>query len=194
LSKKAFVRAAEAGAVLIAQVKENQRSLHHRVQQICQANPPLDSDTNRSQNRRSRDETRLVEVFDPAGALAGTEWAEHVGAVFRVQRTTHRRITATGLWETAHETAHFVTEYILPAAVAASAIRNHWGIENRLHYVRDCGFREDDSRIRSKPTVFARLRSFAANILRANNVQNLSDGRYRIAIAGLAGLRSLILM
>ena len=186
MSKKAFVRAAEAGAVLIAQVKENQRSLHHRVQQICQANPPLDSDTNRSQNRRSRDETRLVEVFDPADAL--------VGAVFRVQRTTYRRITATGLWETTHETAHFVTEYILPAALAASAIRDHWGIENRLHYVRDCGFREDDSRIRSKPTVFARLRSFAANILRANNVQNLSDGRYRIAIAGLAGLRSLILM
>ena len=85
-------------------------------------------------------------------------------------------------------------QYILPAAIGARAIRDHWGIENRLHYVRDCGFREDDSRIRSKPTIFARLRSFAANILRANNVQNLSDGRYRIAIAGLAGLRSLILV
>ena len=179
---------------MIAQVKENQPSLHHRVQQICQANTPLNSDTSRSENRRSRDETRLVEVFDPAGALSGTEWAEHVGAVLRVQRTTHRRITATGMWKTTHETAHFVTEYILPAAIGARAIRDHWGIENRLHYVRDCGFREDDSRIRSKPTVFARLRSFAANILRANNVQNFSDGRYRIAIAGLAGLRSLILL
>ncbi len=133
-------------------------------------------------------------MFDPAGALAGTEWDEHVGAVFRVQRTTHRRITATGLWQTTCETAYFVAGYILPAAIAARAIRDHWGIENRLHYVRDCGFREDDSRIRSKPTVFARLRSFTANILRANNVQNLADARYRIAIAGLAGLRSLILL
>jgi len=180
--------------VLIAQVKDNQPILHQKVQQICQANTPLDGDTTREENRRSRDETRLVEVFDPAGALAGTEWAEHVGAVFRVQRTTQRRVTATGMWQPTRETAYFVCAYILPAAICARAIRDHWAIENRLHYVRDGSFREDDSRIRSNPSVFARLRSFAANILRANNVDNVSDGRYRLAIAGLGALRSLRFM
>ena len=33
---------------------------------------------------------------------------------------------------------------------------------------------EDKSRIRTNPYIFARLRSFALNILRANNVENVS--------------------
>ena len=56
------------------------------------------------------------------------------------------------------------------------------------------GFREDDSRIRCKPGIFARLRSFAANILRFNKVKNVSDARYRIAIGGPEALASLRLM
>src|SRR5664280_1218735 len=41
-----------------------------------------------------------------------------------------------------------------------------WRIENKLHYTRDVTFREDASRIRKNPGVFARIRSFAYNILR----------------------------
>jgi len=33
---------------------------------------------------------------------------------------------------------------------------------------------EDGSRIRTNPHIFAKLRSFALNILRANNVENAS--------------------
>jgi len=154
----------------------------------------VDQHTTRDKNRRSRDETRLVEVFDPHAALAGTEWVDLVGAIIRVSRTTHKRITATGLWTTTREVAYFVGEYLLPAALCARAIRHHWAIENRLHYVRDVSFREDDSRIRCKAGIFARLRSFAANILRFNNVQNISAARYRFAIGGPDALASLRLM
>jgi predicted transposase YbfD/YdcC len=189
--KKTFEEAAAAGALLIAQVKDNQPTLHKHVEQVCQSKAPVDQDTSRDANRRSRDEARLVEVFDPDAALADTEWAEHVGAVIRVSRTTHRRVTATGLWETTSEVAYFVCELVLPAALCARAIRQHWAIENRSHYVRDCSFREDDSRIRCNPGIFARMRSFAANILRFNNVQNITDARYRVAIGGPDTLRSL---
>src|SRR5271169_4256382 len=136
--KKTFEASAAAGALLIAQVKDNQPTLHQHVEQVCQSKAPVDQDTSRDANRRSRDETRLVEVFDPDAALADTEWAEHVGAVIRVSRTTHRRVTATGLWETTSEVAYFVCEFMLPAALCARAIRQHWAIENRSHYVRDC--------------------------------------------------------
>lgn len=192
--KKTLELAAATEALLIAQVKDNQPTLQQRVEQACTAHPPVDQHTTRDRNRRSRDETRRVEVFDPHGALADTEWAEHVGAIIRVARTTHKRIAASGLWQTTSETAYFVGEFLLPAALCAQAIRNHWAIENRLHYVRDMSFREDDSRIRCKPGIFARLRSFAANILRFNKVKNVSDARYRIAIAGPDALASIRLM
>ena len=54
---------------------------------------------------------------------------------------------------------------------------------HRAHYVRDQGFREDDSRIRRKPGMVARLRSFALNILRANGIGNVSQALYRNALS-----------
>ncbi len=77
------------------------------------------------------------------------------------------------------------------AARAAEAIRAHWGIENTSHYSRDVTLGEDRSRIRTNPGVFARLRSFAFNILKANQTDTLSQDRYR---AGLAGIKKLLRM
>src|SRR5271168_4577868 len=55
------------------------------------------------------------------------------------------------------------------AGQAAEAIRKHWGIENKLHYTRDVTLCEDASRIRRNPGIFARIRSFAYNILRLHH-------------------------
>jgi len=49
---------------------------------------------------------------------------------------------------------------------------------HRSHYVRDVTFGEDASRTRIKPTHFARFRSFAINILRANGVENVARELY----------------
>lgn len=53
-------------------------------------------------------------------------------------------------------------------------------------------FAEDRSRIRCNPGVFARLRSFAFNILKANRIGTLSQDRYRAALGGLQGLSALV--
>jgi hypothetical protein len=66
--------------------------------------------------------------------------------------------------------------------------------KNRSHYVRDGNFREDASRIRCNPGIFARPRSFASNILRFNGVENVCDTRYRITLGGLDALGSLRFM
>ena len=44
---------------------------------------------------------------------------------------------------------------------------------------------EDRSRIRINPGIFARLRSFAFNILKSNRRSSLSQDRFRAAIGGL---------
>ncbi len=64
---------------------------------------------------------------------------------------------------------------MLPAKTFASAIRNHWAIENQNHWVRDVTLAEDASRIRINPGIMARLRSQALNIARANGVTNIAE-------------------
>lgn len=54
------------------------------------------------------------------------------------------------------------------AQTIAQIVRNHWGIENRLHWSLDVSFREDQSRIRTAHAAenFSRLRRIALNLLR----------------------------
>ena len=51
---------------------------------------------------------------------------------------------------------------------------------------------EDRSRIRINPGVFARLRSFAFNILKSNRRSSLSQDRFRAATGGLDRLLNLL--
>ncbi len=127
-------------------------------------------------------------------ALAGSDWHGLVKSVIRVQRDRLDRSAETGLWKNASETAYYVADFEPTAPFAAHAIRRHWGIENRLHYTRDGTMAEDASRVRKNPGIMARIRSFAANILRANKVTNMTDARYRNALGGLDHLAKYKLM
>lgn len=69
------------------------------------------------------------------------------------------------------EHAYLVTSLPPQYATAEQLLklnRGHWGIENRLHYVRDMAFDEDRCRARkgSTPQVLAALRNFAISLLR----------------------------
>lgn len=50
----------------------------------------------------------------------------------------------------------------------ARAVREHWGVENGLHWVLDVAFREDESRIRIGHAAenMARMRQIALNVLK----------------------------
>jgi predicted transposase YbfD/YdcC len=126
--------------------------------------------------------------------LADTEWDSHIRAIIRVNRDVLTRSTTTGLWRDSSGTALFVSDVMLPAAQCAKAICDHWHIENRSHYVRDGSFAEDACRIRCNPGIFARMRSFAANILRLNGIHNVPDGRHRIAFGGISAILAMRVM
>jgi predicted transposase YbfD/YdcC len=127
-------------------------------------------------------------VFSATRAVAETEWQPLIKRIVRVTRDVLHRDAKTGLWSSTSEVAYYVANSAISACRAAAAIRCHWHIENRLHYTRDVTFHEDQSRIRHKPGIFARLRSFAYNILRRNQVSTFSQDRYAAALAGTDAL------
>jgi predicted transposase YbfD/YdcC len=172
---------------LIVQIKDNQPNLREKAEAVAAEAEPVDVETTTNRGR-NRDETRKVAVFDARDAVAGTEWQDHVAAIIMVTRTVHRRNSKTGLWDTTADTACYLSSEMAPATVCAHAIRSHWAIENSNHYPRDVTFGEDASRIRDNPGVFARLRSFAYNILRINKSGSFVQGRFRAALGGVEGL------
>ena len=172
-------------------MKNNQPSLHQQIQEISTTEAPLESVHSRDKGR-NRDESRTVTVFNPADKLADTDWHSHVAAIIRVEREVFTRNPKTGLLRHATETALYVSNTPVTASRAAKAVRAHWAIETTSHYSRDVTMGEDRSRIRSNPGVFARLRSFAFNILKANRTGTLSQDRYRAALAGVDSLLELI--
>jgi hypothetical protein len=127
-------------------------------------------------------------VFAAASAVAATPWKPLIQRIVRVTREVLHRNPATGLWHSTSEVAYYVANSPISAHHAATAIRGHWHIENKLHYTRDVTFQEDQSRIRHNPGIFARLRSFAYNILRRNRTSTFSQDRYAAALAGLDAL------
>jgi predicted transposase YbfD/YdcC len=178
---------------LIVQLKDNQPNLREQVEIACNKAKPLSGFRTVDQKRRNRHETRTVAVFDATAAVAGTEWEHYVVAAVQVERTVHAFQPATGLWKTSAETSFYLCNCMINANCASVAIRLHWGIENKLHYTRDVTLREDASRIRKNPGVFARLRSFAYNILRLNQSDTISQDRYAAALGGLESIFTMTL-
>ncbi len=150
----------------MVQLKENQAKLFNTVGALTAelAGADVAVSTNKG---RSRQENRIVAVFDAGDALGQTGWAPFIKTIIRVTRHTWLRCAATGLWDQRREVAYYVSSAAgLPASLWADIVRGHWGIENRNHYVRDVSCNEDRSRIRENPGIMARARSFALNIIR----------------------------
>ena len=190
LPKKTFEAAAAANAHLIVQIKDNQPTLYREVEAVCATAGPLSSERSVDKNRRNRHETRAVAVFEAEPAVAGTQWEPHVAAIIRVERTVLHFQPTTGRWKPSFETSFYLSSRPLVAKTAATAVREHWGIENKSHYSRDVTFREDASRIRKNPGVFARLRSFAYNILKSNQTDTIPQDRLAAAFGGLKSILS----
>jgi predicted transposase YbfD/YdcC len=72
--------------------------------------------------------------------------------------------------KTTAEIRYFITSLVDNAQLFAKCVRNHWMIENCLHWVLDVQMGEDSSRIRkdNAPANFIVLRHIAINLLREN--------------------------
>jgi predicted transposase YbfD/YdcC len=74
-------------------------------------------------------------------------------------------------------------------------VRGYWGVENKVHYVRDVTQAEDASRIRTPPLVqiWAIVRNFTLNLYRDHGFQNMAQAQ-RFAGFNLNLLKDLFRM
>lgn len=112
--------------------------------------------------------------------LAGYSDWPHLAQVCRMVRKVTRR------GETRSDVAYAVTS--LPAREATPAQllalwRGHWGIENRVHWVRDVTMDEDRSQVRTgaAPQVMAALRNMTIGLLRMADKPNIAAALRRHA-------------
>ena len=159
-----------------------------RVHRLLRIGPPKSCQTIPSAAPVTR--TPNSDPSTLSGRLSGV--ADYLGSyiksIVRVTREVLHRDAKTGLWSSTSEVAYYVANSAVSACLAATAIRHHWNVENTLHYTRDVTFQEDQSRIRRNPAVFARLRSFAYNVLCRNRTSTFSQDRYAAALAGFNAL------
>lgn len=153
----------------ILSLKDNHPTLHHQVKNWFETAQFLgfkDVDVSISQRVEKghhRIENRKVYTV-PVSQLPAlheqNQWVGLTTVVMVVRSIQH--------WnKTTHEVQFYITSLASDANKIGSAIRQHWGIENSVHWTLDVTFHEDESRIRSlhSPQNFALLRRIALNTL-----------------------------
>ncbi len=171
--EKTLQAAHQTGNEVIVQVKENQKTLFKDCQVTAETMRPADVYQEPPTKAHNRIESRKVEVFPYPSLTDADKWSL-VQATVKVERERHVFDTKAKCWLHSDETCFYLSTTVLSAEEFCRGIRAHWNIENRDHCVRDVTMGEDKSRIRTNPHIFAKLRSFALNILRVNHVENVS--------------------
>ncbi|MGV9266913.1 ISAs1 family transposase [Kitasatospora sp. NPDC003701] len=155
----------------IAVVKGNQPLLHQHLKQLPRRGVPLLDKTRATAH--GRDEIRRDKT---ATVTCGLDFPHAAQAVQIVRR---RRIVTTG--KVALERVHAVTDLTAEQADApeiAHHVREHRGIEDKIHHIRDTTFAEDASRVRTgtAPRTMAALRNLAIGALRLTGYDNIAAG------------------
>jgi predicted transposase YbfD/YdcC len=109
-----------------------------------------------------------------------------VRQVFRLTRRRTLRNRETGALESTTEVVYGITSLSRQQADARTLLalnRAHWGIENRLHWVRDETFAEDQSRIRTRhgPQQLAAVRNAAIALCRITHRLQIAAARREFA-------------
>ena len=159
-----------AGADYLLAVKGNQPTLAGEIEAVFRDAQPQSLDTFTDTGKgHGRIEERSVSVTREVAWLSGEKHypgelrLPAIACLIRVRRRTEMKDRCRT------ETMFYISSANLTAKRACDAVRNHWKIENSLHWVLDVVFKDDQSRLRKGHGArnMAVIRHFAINLVRA---------------------------
>lgn len=187
----------DAGADYLLAVKANQPTLRAEIEAAFTTQPPATLETavdlDKGHGRieeRTVTVTREVDWLDGERRFPGELRLPGVAAIVRVKSRTELKDRGR------FDTRYYISSRPLGAEAAAQAVRAHWGIENRLHWVLDVIFKDDLCRVRVGHGAknMAVVRHFAINLVRvATDKKSLKlrrklagwDTKYLASILGI---------
>jgi predicted transposase YbfD/YdcC len=139
----------------------------------------------RIEERVLRTSTALCECY-------GEDLWPGLGQILQIKRTITDKQTGRATSETAYAITSVSPQRATPAQLL-HAWREHWHIENKLHWVRDVTFGEDRSTVRSGriPQVMAALRNTAISLLRLLGATNIARACRQMAAQPQLALAAL---
>jgi predicted transposase YbfD/YdcC len=175
----------EAGADYVLAVKGNQPTLHdgltfffadHRDDDFARVNVRR---YETHEHGHGRDEMRLYYICPAPKDLRDKERWRNLRAIGLAVNKTIRN------GKECIESRYYIVSKFLSAKRFAEAVRNHWAIENRLHWQLDVTFQEDQSRIRKghADANFSSLRRTALSLLKNNKTKKVGVKNKRLAAA-----------
>ncbi|WP_231295227.1 ISAs1 family transposase [Acidiphilium cryptum] len=167
----------EGGADYFVTLKANQGKKHSAVAELCATTCFSRSPTHRPVHDEFDDgHGRLVRcrVFVCPDAVALEPLRDWPGLKSVLAVETICGVNGSGKIEA--EIRYFLSSSDDQPEILARAIRQHWQIENSLHWVLDVTFNEDHCRIRDRNAVqnFSLLRKIAINLVRRHQSPNLN--------------------
>ena len=173
----------DANADYLLAVKDNQPTLHAEIESYFATAPASEIDAYEDIAKdHGRIETRTCRVstnidwLQADRAFPGAFRFPEVAAIAVIDtRVEHKGKTTTAR-------RSYITSRPMTAEALAKAVRAHWGIENKHHWVLDVTFKEDQSRLRKGHGAvnMAIVRHFAINLVRtATDKRSIKTRRKR---------------
>jgi hypothetical protein len=158
-------------------VKGNQPTLQKRVFDTCL--PLLGTSAQHTVQERSHGRIRRWSTWITNAEGIDFPHIEQVAAIRREE------FGLDGI-RTSKEYALIATSLTPAKAGAADLhtyVRGHWGIENKVHYVRDTTWREDNHQawVGNGPRTMATLRNLALGLFRINGIRKIKEATEYIA-------------
>ena len=153
----------------------------------CQTYDTVDADHGRLEQRHHR-VCHNVDWLSSDRRFPDERRFPGLTTIAMVQTTTERG----GKIET--EQRYYISSASLDAKTFAKAVRDHWGVENRLHWVLDVVFHDDLARLRTGfgPQNMAIVKHMAMNIIRHPKDRHSLKNRRKLACLNSDYLESLI--